>query len=176
MPIYEESGLRITLPDEHSFRLQDCSSYVNLKGNNLSEMDFGWWDSTNDTLSLLEIKDYSHLTPLERLPDHLLEKLINKVTDSVMILASVWSGTLQGQNFYRELPVSCQVFPTHPKKIKVFFIFKISDEIKIKQELTDIRDKLKNKMLGRLMLFDITNLVLVDHETAIKFMGMIATV
>lgn len=139
-------------------------------------MDFGWWDSTKETLSLLEIKDYSHLTPTQRLPDHLLEKLINKVTDSVMILASVWSGTLQGQKFYTELPTSCQIFPIHPKKVKVIFIFKISDEIRIKQELTDIRDKLRNKILGRLMLFDITNLILVDHETAINNMEIITNI
>ncbi|GAA6620814.1 hypothetical protein NUACC26_066320 [Scytonema sp. NUACC26] len=39
MPIYKESGLRITLPDGYSFRFQDCASYISLKGKNLSEID-----------------------------------------------------------------------------------------------------------------------------------------
>jgi hypothetical protein len=59
MPIYEESGLRITLPNGENFRFQDFPSYKKLNGKNLSEMDFGWWDATKNTLFLLEVKDYS---------------------------------------------------------------------------------------------------------------------
>ncbi len=109
MPIYEESGLQITLPDGECFRFQECPSYKSLSGNNLSEMDFGWWDSSKDTLWLLELKDYSHLTPPQRLPDYLLEKLTNKVTDSLMILSSVWSGSLQGKQILADLPASLQI-------------------------------------------------------------------
>jgi hypothetical protein len=85
MPIFQESGLRITLPDGECFRFQDCPSYKTLNGKNFSEIDFCWWDSTKNTLWLLELKDYSHVTPSEKLPNHLLEKLTNKVTDSLLI-------------------------------------------------------------------------------------------
>jgi hypothetical protein len=128
MPIYEESGLRITLPDGDSFRLQDCASYISLKGKNLSEMDFGWWDATKETLWLLDIKDYSHLSPSEKLPDYLLEKLIKKVTDTLLILSSAWlSNSLQGKEVCADLLTLCQNFPTNFKKLKIVFVLKIID-------------------------------------------------
>jgi hypothetical protein len=40
MSVFQESGLQITLPVGESFRFQDCPNYQNLKGKNLSEMDF----------------------------------------------------------------------------------------------------------------------------------------
>ncbi|WP_445630204.1 hypothetical protein [Nostoc sp. DSM 114167] len=168
MPIYEESGLRITLPDGESFRFQDCPSYQILNGKNLSEIDFGWWDASKDTLCLLEVKDYSGLSPSERLPQHLLDKLINKVTDTLMLLSSVWFASLQGQQICSDLPVSCQTFPIKPKKIKIVIILKINSDIKIRDELSPIKTRLKDKLLGRLQLFDIKHVTLVDHETAIK--------
>lgn len=170
MPIYEESGLQITLPDGECFRFQECQSYKSLSGNNLSEMDFGWWDSSKDTLWLLELKDYSHLTPPQRLPDYLLEKLTNKVTDSLMILSSVWSGSLQGKQILADLPASLQVFPIYPKKLKIVFVFKITDT-NIKIQLSPLKTRLKERLRGRLLLFDIKNVTLVDHETAMK-MGL----
>ncbi|MEQ8969819.1 MAG: hypothetical protein RIE73_05425 [Coleofasciculus sp. C1-SOL-03] len=119
MSIYQESGLQITLPDTERFRFQDCSGYKTLNGKNLSEMDFGWWDSTKNSLWLLDVKDYSHLTPTERLPDYLLENLVNKATDSLLILSAVWFGSVKGQEICSELPLSCRTFPSKPKKLKI---------------------------------------------------------
>ncbi len=167
MPIFEESGLRITLPDGESFRFQDCPSYKTLNGKNLSEIDFGWWDSAKQTFWLLEIKDYSHLTPAERLPNYLLEKLTNKVTDSLLILSSIWSGSLQGQEIRAELPTFCHTFPIQPSKIKIVFVLKISNP-HLKLELSPLKTRLRDKLGGRLQVFDITHVTLVDHETAIK--------
>ncbi len=168
MPSYEESGLKITLPEGECFRFQDCASYKPLKGKKLSEIDFGWWDSAKNTLHLLEVKDYSTLPALERLPEHLLDKLINKVTDTLMLLASAWVGSLQGQQICSDLPVSCQKFPFKPQKIKIVIVLKISDDTKIKEELSVLKVRLKDKMKGRLKLFDIEHITLVDHEVALK--------
>jgi hypothetical protein len=170
MSVFQESGLQITLPVGESFRFQDCPNYQNLKGKNLSEMDFCWWDDNKNTLWLLEIKDYSHLTPLERLPDHLLDKLINKATDSLLILASVWFGSLRGKQICGDLPIFCQTFPVQPKKIKIVFILKLTDT-NIKLQLSPLKTRLKDKLIGRLLLFDISHVTLTDHETAIK-MGL----
>jgi hypothetical protein len=172
MPIYEESGLRITLPDGECFRFQDCPSYNPLKGKNLTEIDFGWWDSAEDTLHLLEIKDYSGLPASERLPEYLLEKLINKVTDTLMLLASVWFSSLQGQQICSDLPASFHKFPLQPKKIKIV----INSDIKIRDELSPLKVRLKNKLLGRLKLFDIEHITLVDHETALKMPSLIKVI
>ncbi|MTJ55913.1 hypothetical protein FJR38_26275 [Anabaena sp. UHCC 0253] len=167
MSVFQESGLQITLPVGENFRFQDCPSYQNLNGQNLSEMDFGWWDAGKNTLWLLEVKDYSHLTPLERLPDHLLDKLINKATDSLLILASVWFGSLRGKQICGDLPISCQSFPIQPKNIRLVFIIKVTDA-NIKLQLSPLKTRLRTKLLGRLSLFDISGVTLADHETAIQ--------
>ncbi len=170
MSVFQESGLQITLPVGENFRFQDCPSYQKLKGKNLSEMDFCWWDAGKNTLWLLEVKDYSHFRPPQGFTgnsaDYLLNKLINKATDSLLILASAWFGSLQGQEICGDLPVFCHSFPTKPKKIRIVFIFKITDP-NIKLQLRDLKDSLQIKLKGRLSLFD-TNVTLTDHETAIQ--------
>jgi len=170
MSVFQESGLQITLPVGENFRFQDCPSYQNLNGQNLSEMDFGWWDANKNTLWLLEVKDYSHLTPLERLPDHLLDKLINKATDSLLILASVWFGSQKGKEICRDIPGSCHNFPVDPRKIKIVFVLKLTDA-NIKLQLSPLKTRLKNKLTGRLLLFDVSHVTLTDHETGIR-MGL----
>lgn len=175
MAIYQESGLRITLPDGDSFRFQDCSSYKTLSGKNLSEMDFGWWDSTRNTLWLLDIKDYSHLTPSEKLPDHLLDNLINKATDSLLLLSAVWFGSIKGKEIGLELPLSCQSFPSNPRKLKIVFVLKISNT-HIKAELSPLKTRLLARLQGRIALFDLNNVTLTDHETGIKMGLPIVTV
>ncbi len=168
MSVYQESGLQIILPEGDSFRFQDCPSYRTLSGQSLCEMDFCWWDTGENSLWLLEVKDYSRLTPQQRLPDELLDKLINKATDSLLILASVWFGSLKGQQICGDLPLSCRSFPERPKNIKIFFILKLTDQ-NIKLQLSPLRTRLRTKLIGRLSLFDISNVTLTDHETAIQY-------
>ncbi|MCD8486186.1 MAG: hypothetical protein LRZ84_05425 [Desertifilum sp.] len=170
MPEYQESGLLISLPDEDSFRFQDNIVYQKLKGKNLAEMDFAWWDTSKSTLYLMDVKDYSHLTPSEKLPEPLLEKLIAKVTDSLMILSSAWIGTGQGQQIKIDLPMSCQTFPLKPKSLKIIFVLKIKNST-LKAELSPLKTRLVNRLQGRLALFDLRNVTLIDHEIAIN-MGL----
>jgi len=167
---YQESGLLIGLPDGDSFRFQDNTAYQKLKGQNLAEMDFAWWDASNSTLYLMDVKDYSHLTPSEKLPEPLLEKLIAKVTDSLMILSSAWIGTNQGQQIKIDLPTSCQSFPLKPNRLKIIFVLKIKNS-SLKAELSPLKTRLVNRLQGRLALFDLRNVTLIDHEIAIN-MGL----
>lgn len=170
MPSYQESGIIIELPDGESFRLQDNPAYQKLKGKNLAEMDFAWWDTSQQILWLLDVKDYSHLTPSERLPDYLLEKLINKVTDTLMILSSVWINSEQGQQIKINLPTSCQTFPLKPHRLKIVFVLKIQNPT-LKLSLSPLKTSLVSRLKGRLALFDLNHITLVDHETAIQ-MGL----
>lgn len=170
MPNYQESGIIIDLPEGESFRFQDNAAYQKLKGKNLAEMDFAWWDNSKQILWLLDVKDYSQLTPPERLPDYLLDKLINKVTDSLMILSSVWSNSKQGQQIKTDLPVSCQTFPSEPRRLKIVFVLKIQNPT-LKVDLPPLKTRLVSRLQGRLALFDLNNITLVDHEIAVK-MGL----
>jgi len=166
MVIYQESGLIINLIDEHSFRFQDNPAYQKLKGKSLSEMDFAWWDSNKNILWLLDVKDYSHLLPAEKLPDYLLDKLSNKVTDSLLLMSAIWSNTQQGLSLKKYIPESCQTV----KSLKIVFVFKITNQT-IKASLSPLKTKLVNSLRGKLALFDINNITLIDHEIAIK-MGL----
>ncbi|HAG82763.1 MAG TPA: hypothetical protein DCL61_16765 [Cyanobacteria bacterium UBA12227] len=96
-----------------------------------------------------------------------MEKLINKITDSLLILSSVWSGSIQGQKICAELPIFCHTFPIQPQKIKIVVVLKITST-HLKPELSPLKTRLLDKLRGRLQLFDITNVTLVDHETAAK--------
>lgn len=169
MAEYSENGIKVTLADGEHFRIQDLSSYQTLKSQTLCEMDFGWWDTDKNTLWLLEVKDYFHLTATERLPDYLLGMLINKATDSLMFLSAAWLGSVRGQSIHAELPTFCQCFPQHPKKLKLVFVLKI--EHRLKADLGVLKTSLSNRLRGRVALFDLNNVTLTDHETA-QLMGL----
>jgi hypothetical protein len=164
MTTYHESGLVITLPDSEHFRFQDCQAYKPLSGQFLKEMDFGCWQADKNTLWLIEIKEYASLMPEEQLPDHLLDNFVNKATDSLLILAALWAKTNQGLEFASCLPPQIHQFP---KRLKFFFILKI-DEVLFKSKIGPLKDELKNRLRGRLALFDVRHVTLVDHLTAIK--------
>ena len=118
MKVYIESGLRVNLPKEQHFRFQDCEIYKQLSGQKLKEMDFGWWQKEQNRLWLIEIKDYAHLTTEERLPNHLLDNLVDKATDSLLMLASCWIKTGKGREFSGCLPKAIQQFPEDPEQLK----------------------------------------------------------
>ncbi|RKZ50904.1 MAG: hypothetical protein DRR16_05610 [Candidatus Parabeggiatoa sp. nov. 3] len=169
MTIYHESGLRLTLPAGKHFRFQDCKAYKSLNGQNLKEMDFCWWQEDENRLWLIELKDYANLTPAECLPNHLLDNLIAKATDSLLMLAACWAKTGKGQEFLSCLPSSVQEFPRHPQqlKLKLFFILKI-DVSMFKDEIDALKYELNNRLRGRVALFNIRHVSLVDHLTVIN--------
>lgn len=172
MPTYRESGLAINLPEDSSFRLSECSAYQDLKGKSLKEVDFGWWDTTRNTLWLLELEEFEWLKPGERLPEYLFERFMAKATDSLMILSSVWFSSAKGTQFKVSLPSFCHAFPFPPRKIKIVFILKIDREL-VQAQIPALRDRLRNRLEGRIALFDMrkSSVILMDHYTAIE-MGM----
>jgi len=169
MTIYQESGLRLTLPEGKHFRFQDCQAYKSLSGQNLKEMDFGWWQEDKNILWLFELKDYANLTLNECLPNHLLDNLITKAMDSLLMLAACWAKTGKGREFLSCLPSPVQNFPMHPEqlKLKLFFILKI-DVNMFKDEIDALKYELNNRLRGRIALFNIKHVSLVDHLTVIN--------
>jgi len=167
MTAYDESGLRLNLPKGQHFRY--CEAYKLLCGQKLKEMDFGWWQPEQNRLWLIEIKDYAHLTTEERLPNHLLDNLVDKATDSLLMLASCWAKTGKGREFFSCLPPPIQQFPESPEqlKLKLFFILKI-DVTMFKDEIDALRYGLNNRLRGRVALFNIRYVSLVDHLTVLN--------
>jgi hypothetical protein len=172
MPDYNESGLRISLPDGHGFRFQDMPAYKGLSGQNLKEMDFGWWDSERGIVWLLEVKDYSDSSIGASLPvDHLLAGLRDKATDALLILAAAWLGTDKGHDFSRSLPSSCRRLTGNLPRLKIVFVLKVGRR-RISSDLPPLKDKLNQVLKGRVALFDVPSVILTDHNTAAGLMRL----
>ena len=82
-----ESGFKVTLSKENSFRFCESPAYQRLSGLSLKEMDIGWWDTTNSKLILLELKSFK-----------------GKVTDTLLMLAAVWVKTEIGKEIKTSMP------------------------------------------------------------------------
>ena len=173
MPTYQthlESGLKVTLVDGESFQLGSCQTYIQLKGQNLKEMDFAWWDSTANTLWFLELKDFSGLSLEEQLPDDFVKNLAKKATDVLLMLSSVWVNSAKGQKLCSEIVSFCPVFPTTLRKLKLVFVVKLGPHHQPQVYLDPLQIKLRNYLRGCLSLFDIkiNNVLLIDSSTAIS--------
>ena len=117
MATYEESGLRLTLPDDQHFRFADLAPYRSLSGQHLKEMDFAWIDQGK--LILLEVRSYAQVTETLTGPDFMPTKgraapfrfqaLLDKVTDTLLMLAAAWAGTGWGRTL--SPPVAVQMLP-----------------------------------------------------------------
>jgi hypothetical protein len=57
-PIYD-SGITLTFPDNNYFRFEACQGYKDIQ-NNFKEMDVCWYDSTNNTLYIIELKEWDY--------------------------------------------------------------------------------------------------------------------
>ena len=166
MSIYEESGLHITVPRD-SFRIQDLSSYKELCGKHLKEMDFCWLDNDNGNLYLMEVKDYSNLYGKEGLPYYLLDELKEKTIDSLLLLFSVWLESRKGREIANEIPDTIRKFKISQHNLKIIHIIKIErDKKDIIQALHTLKYRLNQLLSGRLALFNIRSVILIDHNTA----------
>lgn len=171
MVVYSESPFEVDLPADDSFRFQDIPAYKRLKGRHLKEMDFGWWDLDRHTLWLLELKDYQGMSPQERLPSNLLAVLRGKAKDTLLMLSATWLATSTGREIARSLPQSCKRWPGLRAKIKMVFVLRVTKKHR-KADLAPLRDKLKEELRGALELFDAPDAQLLDHNTAMKLVGL----
>lgn len=164
---HPESGLYFDPPHARCFRWDTCPDFKIFKGLGLAEMDFGWRDETTGTLHLLELKDYS---TRDLSPDWLIGDLVQKATDSLLLLASVWYGFPRGDAIRACLP---DEWHEHAERqpIQLNFVLKTADVV----PLHDLQDRLRNKLLGRqelLALRTVTTVYLVNHEFAVSELGL----
>ncbi|MDP8207033.1 MAG: hypothetical protein P9L92_10250 [Candidatus Electryonea clarkiae] len=162
MTDFEESGMKITLPDNDCFRFEDITALSNIRNKGLKDMDFGWWDNSKNVLFLLEVKETSDPSSYET-------AIVEKVVDTLLTLSASWIPTLRGKSIARELPSSCQSFLNPPHKLQIVIIFKIQ-RTNI-QGLHTLQDSVRNKLEGKVKLFDMVrnSVKLMDISTAINF-------
>ena len=120
--VYSEPPFHVELPDDDTFRLQDCPAYKHLSGRHLKEMDFGWWDTSERVLWLLEIKDFQQLSREQELPQELIGKFRTKARDCLLLLSAAWLGTPVGRELVRSLPEPCRTWPGLNSRLKLLFV------------------------------------------------------
>jgi len=168
---YQESNLTVTLIDGEHFQFESCATYITLKGQNLKEMDFAWWNSTTNTLWFLELKDFSRLTLGQQLPDDFINKLAKKATDVLLMLSSMWINSLKGQQLCTDVLTLCPVFPTAHRQLKLIFVVKLGPHHQPQLHLDPLQIELRNYLRGYISLFDLTinDVLLIDPSTATSF-------
>jgi len=162
MPVYEESGLLVTLPDGASFRIQDLQTYIHLSGRKLREMDYCWFDIDSNSINLLEVKDYSnHGFQVDDLTTVLQEKTI----DTLFLLCATWLNTTKGAEIRVDIPDNFKDY-SRSKRIRIFHIIKANrNNLPL---LHTIKDRLNQLLSGKLTLLNIPRVILTDHNTAIR--------
>jgi len=163
--IYIESGLRLDLPDGQHFRFADLPAYKKLSGQHLKEMDFGW--IAGKKLFLLEIRSYAQMTealavsdfvPVKGLPvPYRFQVLVEKVTDSLMMLLAAWADSDHGQAIRADLPAAAR------NRLPLKLIVAVDLPAKLSVHLLGLRDSLNEHLRGRIALADVGSVVLIDY-------------
>ncbi len=123
---YPESGLLFDPPHDQCFRFDQCEPVKRLKGLGLHEMDFAWWDDARKAMHLLEVKDYS-LPQAKIAQEHLVNECVQKATDCLLLLASVWHDLPLGPEIRAQIPEPWHQKPNRPKTLNMFFVFKVPE-------------------------------------------------
>ena len=159
-----ESSIALDFPDANYFRFEECDGYNTIQ-NHFKEMDAGWHDGNNDTLYLVELKDWTRLS-LSNLPRENTNQricgLVKKSVDSICMLISALLSTAQGEKIQRCLPFQI----TQETKIRLVSIIHCdsTDRTNISHINTEYRSRLKSYA----MLFNIKSYFVVTREKAIE--------
>ena len=120
----EESGFQVVLENDTSFRIGELPAYQKLSGAHLKEMDVGWWDAREGRLIILELKGEEIWDEFDgkqqNASEHLIGELSKKANDTLLILASVWSGTELGLQIKKDLPIAVHTYPGKDRYMLAF--------------------------------------------------------
>ncbi|MBC7213752.1 MAG: hypothetical protein H5U28_00850 [Burkholderiaceae bacterium] len=170
MAVYEESGLRLDLPDGGHFRLAATAGYRPLSGQYLKEMDFSWVHE--DKLVLLEVKDFTQTTAMLAAADFVpvknqpnpwrFDELVGKITDTILMMLASWSGTAWGKSLAAELPAAVR------KPIKLVLAVALDLPANLKVYLGALKTALNDRLKGRLKVAGVEAVALMDYDTLIS--------
>jgi hypothetical protein len=158
----EESGFVFSPSDGAWFRFANCPTYKRLCGVGICEMDFAYRDPARGHVVLLEIKDYTGRDT----PSHLVDSLIAKGRDSLIMLHSVWRAYAgQGASLRDELPEFFRV----PSRLQLIFVLKVDRHTRMMTPLNEMGDQLGWKIRPYLGLLGLEGrAILMDQEKALR--------
>lgn len=153
-------------PPEGYFRWQDAPYFaLHFKGIGLCEMDFAWHDPAKDVLHLLEVRDYSRADRQDlwfkagdRQTLDIVHELVQKATDSLLLLSSMWYGLPHAAGLQADVPRVWHVRPEPPRALRVTFVLKLATDAQT-AALQPMQDSLRNRLKGRLRLLGLESKV-----------------
>ncbi len=174
-----ESGITLNFPDNNYFRLGDCEGYKKIQ-NNFSEIDACWYDQANDTLYLIELKDWGNNNLQEEndpnfsqikisemkkgISDYRIYNLLKKSIDTTCMFMSI----LLGKPYAADIQACSPFTITNNTKIKLLSIINWTDHDS--SYISAMNTAYKSKFNSYAKLFDIkTFLVLTKEKAAEKF-------
>ena len=170
-----ESGFKVSVPGQASFRLEENQHYQKLSGIGLKEMDVGWWDNNSSRLVFLELKGKEIWKGFDKSEnnayEYLMKSIKGKITDVLLMMAAVWIETDVGKRIKSQLP---KVVHQYPGDNRIRIIVLIDTPSSRKPLLTSLKDAVNKKLAGRVRLFGVPRVNIIDFDTANK-MGLPVT-
>lgn len=171
-----ESGLVLTLPDGLHFRFQDLPAYRRLSGCHLKEMDFAWVHEDEDedkrALYLLEVRSYLQVTETltgadfipvkDHPPPERFQVLVDKITDTLLMLVAAWEGAEWGAGLAAQLPPAVR----NRMPLKVIVAVELPEPLRV--HLQGLRDSLNARMKGRLAVGGASVVALVEYTQLLR--------
>jgi hypothetical protein len=173
---FEESGFQVSAPAP-AFRFSDLKTYRAASGRELKEMDVCWLDTSAfpARLLVLELKGLDvWSTPPDdplRPHEHLVRTCIQKANDTLLMFAGAWLSTGWGQALAQEMPPA---FTPPPKGTRLHLVFLIDIPETRRELLLPVREEINGRLQGRLGVFDLQRVSVIDFESARK-MGLPVT-
>jgi len=160
-----ESGMQV-FPPQPAFRLQDCPTYIKLKGQSLKEMDVGWWDSQTERIYLVELRGKEVWDSFDSDATHASKYLLNnferKANDVLLMLGAMWSQTEIGTELQADLPPEVHKYP---KTGNIKMIFVVDTPTGRRPLLGALQTALNERLQGRVNLFGLRRVILTDPDS-----------
>ncbi len=178
MPTIEESSITLNFPDNNYFRFCDCIGYKKL--SHIKEMDACWYDQANDTLYIIELKNWENsrlneegnpnisqteIKEMKRnISEYRINELLKKSVDSVCMFTSI----LLNKPYSSTLKVCSPFTITNNTKIILLSIINWTEADST--YISAINTQYRTKFNSYAKLFDIkTFLVLPKDKASEKF-------
>lgn len=158
----EENTIRLAVPDGRSFRLDDCDTFLGIKGDTLRDVDVVWQNEGDERLWLVELKDYGELIPKDPDREYLQENLTDKIRDVFYLLAALWAESDFGDRLREDIEEAFPDFPETACPIRPVAILNLEEDQQalISALMTDLNSD--GALASVLSVMDVSHFLVVD--------------
>ncbi len=163
--IIEENGVKVKFPDDNYFEFGNCSAYQKIIADGVKEVDVCWFDTSQNTLWLVELKAFHNPENLKYLAQDLADTTILDYWLTELVNKSIHAVCMSLTN--RSQTQSCmKSIPDNNTKINIVHLLKVvpgQDAY-----LNPMQDKLRNRLKAYSAIFNISGIAIISYDFAIK--------